>query len=541
MRKTIGIIAALLIIICLFTYFLISRRDTSPYARKAFAKENITARTDEKATLVETASVEVGDITQKLSLVGDIEAQAQVFVFAKIPGKIEELKVDMGDSVRKGDVLAVVEHKELELNVRQAKAALKAAEAGLNQAQNLSKIKIMSQVRQAKAGLDAAEAVYDQVNDISLTRINTQIAQASAGLEAIKANLKKIKEGAREEERKQVEATVQQAKANLDNAKANYERMKRLFEGGAISKQTFDGIETQYNVAKAQHEAAKQQLKLVSEGARKEDIQAVSAQVKQASAGLKLAKKMAETKSWKKDIARAKAQLKQASAGLESAMALKKAKSWETEITSAKTAVQQAQVALELAQKKLADATITAPISGIVSRRNVDLGDMASPQAPAFEIVDMDVVKAKVNVIESDLYKIKVGDEALVSVEAFQKPVKGKVTLISPILDKMSRTATVEISIDNKDYKLKPGMFARAEVIYNKHKSALLVPSSAVVYEEEKAYVYTVRSNTAKMVPVRIGFRSEDGNKTEIISGLSREDEVIVSGHFGLKDGAKVR
>lgn len=540
MRKSLfGIIATSLIIICLFAYFLIGRTNNSPYIKEASAQEDKSS--SQKAPMVETESVKSGDINQELSLVGGIEAKSQVFVFAKIPGKVKELKVDMGDSVKKGDVLAVVEHEELALNVRQAKAALKAAKAGLNQAKKLSKIKVMSQVRQAEAGLAAAKAAYEQVKELSFTRTETQMAQAEAGLEAIKANLKKIKEGAREEERKQVEATVEQAKANLENAKANYQRMKKLFEQNAISKQTFQGVETQYNVAKAQYEAAKQQLKMVEEGARKEDIQAVEAQVKQAEAGLELAKQTAETESWKKDIARAEAQVKQAEAALETAEALKEAESWEADITNAETAFERAQVALELAQKKLSDATITAPISGIVSKRNVDLGDMVSQQVPAFEVVSMDVVKAMVSVIESDLYKINVGNEAMINVDALSESVKGKVTKVSPTLDPMTRNATVEITIQNPEYKLKPGMFARASVITEKHVSAKLIPSSAVVYEDEQAFVYTVNNNIAKKVSVQTGFSSESEDMIEIISGLSSQDKVVVAGHFGLKDGTRVR
>jgi len=539
MRKSlIGTIVASLIIIFFFAY-LLSKSGTSSYGRTASAQENATETT--KAALVETVKVEVGDITKELSLVGDIEARTRVLVFPKIPGKIQKLNVEVGSVVREGDVLAVVEHKELDLGVKQTRVALKAAEVAFDQSKALSKIKIISQVKQAQAGLSAAEAAFNQVKDISFTRTTTQIAQAEAGLEAIKASLKKIREGAREEERKQVEAIAIQAKAGRDNAKINYERMKKLFDQGAVSKQTLEGLQTQHTVARAQYGAATQQLKLINEGAREEDIQTVEAQVKQAEAALQLTKKMADTKSWEKDIALAEAQVKQAEAGLEATMALAKAKSWDAEITGAETAVEQAKIALQLALQRLSDATITAPIAGVVSKRNIDRGGMAAPQAPIFDIADMDVVKAKVNIIESDLYKIKLGNEALISVEALQKPVRGKVTLISPTLDKMSRTAMVEIAIDNKAHKLRPGMFARARVVYDKHTSTILVPSSAVVYEEGKTFVYTVRGDTAKKVHVKTGFISADENKTEIISGLGKEDEVIVSGHFGLKAGAKVQ
>jgi multidrug resistance efflux pump len=404
--------------------------------------------------------------SQYISLVGEIEARTQVSVFTKTPGKVEKLNVEVGDSVRKNDVLAIIEHDELALNVRQAKAVLEMAQSVLVQAKALSELNVTSKAIQAQSAFSAAKVTYDQVKALSYIKTSTQIAQAEAGLEAIKANMQKIKAGAREEEKKQVEATVEQAKSALDNAKSNYDRIKALFDQNAVSKQTLEGMETQFNVANSQYKAAEQQLKLVNEGARKEDIQAVEAQVKQAESALQMAKTLGETKDWEKDATLAEAQLNQAEAMMKLANASVESKSWEADITKANTAVEQATVALELAQKQLSYATITAPISGIISKRYTELGAMASQQLPMFEIIDIDVVKAKVSIVESDLYKIKIGDEALVSVDALKEPLKGKVTLISPVLDRMTHTTTIEITIDNKDYKLKPGMFARAKVTH---------------------------------------------------------------------------
>jgi len=401
---------------------------------------------------------------KELSLVGDIEARTAVMVFPRVPGKVLELNVEVGSVVRKDEILAVVEHEELELGVRQAMAVLEAAEAGLRQTKAMAEVTVISNLRQAQAGMSAAQITLQQVKDLSFTQTTTQIAQAEAGLEAIEASMKKIKDGARAEEKKQVEASVQQAKAGLSNAESNYERMKKLYEEGAVSKQTLEGLETQYTVAKAQYDAATQQLNLVNEGARAEDILAVEAQVRQAQAALKMAKKLEETKSWEKDIALAEAQVERAEAVLKMAMASYESESWKDEIMRVEMSLEQAKVALALAQKQLSDATIKAPIPGIISRRNVELGGMASPQAPVFEIMDIDIVKAKVSIIEADLYKIKLGAEAMVSVDALEEPVRGEITLISPILDRMNRTTTVEISIENVDHKLKPGMFARARI-----------------------------------------------------------------------------
>jgi multidrug efflux pump subunit AcrA (membrane-fusion protein) len=167
------------------------------------------------------------DDNQELILVGDIEAQATVFVFPRIPGKIQKLNVEVGDSVRKDDVLAVVEHEELELGVRQAEAVLQSAQAGLDQAKAMSEINVISKVEQAESGLAAAEAALQQAKDLSPTQTKTQLAQARAGLEAARAVLEKARIGARKQERKQVEAGVEQAKASLENAESNYDRMKK--------------------------------------------------------------------------------------------------------------------------------------------------------------------------------------------------------------------------------------------------------------------------------------------------------------------------
>jgi HlyD family secretion protein len=424
---------------------------------------SIPASAEENTGKAETP-IPVGDAGQRLLLVGDIEPQARVYVFPIVPGKVEQLNVEVGSAVQKGDVLVVIEHEELELGVRQARAILESAKASLEQAEALSKINVTSKAEQAQAGLSAARATYNQAKDLSLTQTTTQVAQADAVLEAARAALRKAKEGARKQERKQVEAALEQAKANLDNARSNYDRAKKLHEQGAISKQTYEGAETQFTVAEAQYKTAVQQLNLVQEGAREEDIEAAEAQVRQAEAALEMAKRMEDTKSWERDIALAEAQVKQAEALFKVASAAEKARTWEAEIRRAEMAVEQAKAGLDLAQKKLSDATITAPISGIISMKNTDLGGMATPQSPIFEIVDMDVVKAEVSIVESELYKIKVGYEALVSVDALQEPAKGKVTIISPTLDKITRTTTVEISIDNKDHRLRPGMFARAKL-----------------------------------------------------------------------------
>ena len=490
---------------------------------------------------VEVMKAPRGEIRSELQLSGTIEANSRVTVFPEVPGKIIQMDVDEGERVTKGQTLAVTEHAELALQVRQAEAALRAAETAFSQAQQLAEIRVTSQIDQAQAQLRSATVSLQQVEDLSQTRTTSQVEQAKAGLESLKANLEKIKRGARDEDLRQAEAALAGAKASLTNAKTNYERNEQLFENGATSKQSFESTMTQLDIAKSQYEIAREQSALIQNGAREEDIQAMEAQVAQAEAALKLASAQVDTKTWEKDKALAQSQVEGAHATLKAAEALASAKSWEAEIIAAETAMQQAKVALDLAQERLNDATITAPIAGIVSMRYLDMGGLASPAAPIFEIVDMDTVKATVSVIESDLGKLDPeNQEAWIEVDALAQPVTGKISLISPILDQASRSAKVEIAIDNTALRLKPGMFAKVKIPVKIHKNAILLPRSAVIEDSIRMtqIVFVVAEGHSKRRQVELGLA--EGSRVEIADGLSEGEQVVIAGQHTLKDGEEV-
>ena len=233
---------------------------------------------------VEVLKAPSGEIRSELQLSGTIEANSRVTVFPEVAGKIIQMDVDEGERVRKGQTLAVIEHAELGLQVRQAEAAHRAAETAFNQAQQLAEVRVRSQIDQAAAQLSSTVVSLQQVEDLSETRTTSQVEQAQAGLASLKANLEKIKRGARDEDLRQAEAALSGAKASLTNAQSSYERMKELFENTAISKQSFESAETQLDIAKSQYEVASEQYALIQNGAREEDIQAMEAQVAQAEA-----------------------------------------------------------------------------------------------------------------------------------------------------------------------------------------------------------------------------------------------------------------
>ena len=489
---------------------------------------------------VEVAVAKTDEIRSELNLSGTIMPNAKVSIFSKMAGQIVKMPVEVGQQVNKGDLLAVIEHEELLLNKRQAQAAYRSAEAAYNQVQKLARIQIEGQVAQAQASVSAAETSLQQVKDLSETRAKSQIQQAESGLASLQANLEKIKRGARAEDRQQAQAAVDQAKASLSNAKSNFERLQQLFEDGAISLQSFESSQTQLDISKAQYQMALEQQKLIEKGAQVEDIQSMEAQVEQAKAALSLAQVSSQTKSWEKDIALSKAQVEAAKAGLRTAQSSLEAKSWEVEIIAAETQMIRAQTTLNLVNKQLSDSSIEATITGVISARNFDLGSMAVPNVALFEIVQMEQLKVIINVIESDLAKISLGREVTINVDVSNTDIFGEIIRISPTLDLVSRSASVEIKVDNTIGQLKPGMFAKVNIPVEVRENVVLIPRSALIgSQKEQSSVFVVdENNTGQRRQVKLGL--SQGDIVEV-DGIDDGDRVIVAGQFSLKSGDLVR
>ena len=490
---------------------------------------------------VEVARVKKGNIQTDLELSGSIKANSRVVVMSQVVGEVIEMRVSEGQAVNKGDIVAVIESEELKLRLLQVQAAYHAAEINYTQAQKLAKIRLAAQVARARAQLSAAETKLQQVLDLSQKQTLSKIEQAEAGLASLQANFEKIQGGTREEDKNQAQANVDRAEANLANIRGNYNRMKPLFNDGAISAQSFDNVQAQLNVSKAQYDAAIEQKKLIERGPQEEDIRAVGAQVKQAEAAVKLARLSNETKTWEKDISLMRSQVETARANLQSVEALENAKSWEAEIASAETLVIQAQASVDLAKKMLSYAKIVAPIGGTISKRNLDAGNIVAPTIPICEIVDMRLVKAVVYVIESDLPKVEVGREVSISVDSWDEPFSGRVAEVSPVLDVSSRSAKVEIVLSNPDLRLKPGMFSKVTIPLQIRKEVIILSKSAIVgnIASGEYSVFIIDSSISARRQIELGLSK--GDIAEIRSGLSIGEQVVISGQHSLKDGDRVR
>jgi multidrug efflux pump subunit AcrA (membrane-fusion protein) len=192
-------------------------------------------------------------------------------------------------------------------------------------------------------------------------------------------------------------------------------------------------------------------------------------------------------------------------------------------------------------------AEVTSPVDGIVGIVYMDKGARVNPPDPSpsmgtalVRIVNMDTVKVVVNVIEKDLSKIKEGKQARIRVHTYPDRVfRGRITLVSPTVNRMTRTASVEITIPNPGHRLRPGMFAEAEIIIRKADDAILIPAYAVLEKSDTRKVLTVVDG--KAMPKLIELGVDQGDLVEVKTGLEVGDTLVVAGHHRISDGDLVR
>lgn len=211
----------------------------------------------------------------------------------------------------------------------------------------------------------------------------------------------------------------------------------------------------------------------------------------------------------------------------------------ETRLTLSSSDIDRAQSNLALARQELRKATISSPISGFIKTKLASTGDYVKAGTPIFEIIKINPLKLIFTVPEESISKIKKGQEVNFTVNAFpDKQFKAVVRTLYPDLDEQTRNLSVEAVVNNSNGLLKPGMFADINIFTGESKSILTVPSVAVMFDDENASVYVIQNGAAKIIPVKVG--NKYGEMTEIVEGLTENQQVIVSGQQGLVEGVKV-
>ncbi|MBR1770386.1 MAG: efflux RND transporter periplasmic adaptor subunit [Bacteroidales bacterium] len=211
---------------------------------------------------------------------------------------------------------------------------------------------------------------------------------------------------------------------------------------------------------------------------------------------------------------------------------------------TSKQTVDQMQVQYDVAKKNVQNLkeniNLVSPISGVVTMKNFDNGDVSGSQ-PILQVMQISPVKLKFSINESFYSKVKIGMAVSAKVEVFgDEEFKGKISLISPVIDPTSRTFYVEAEFTNANQKLRPGMFGRAELNLGR-ANTILVSDKAVVKQNgtNDKYVYVLRDDsTVEYRKVTLGRRLDD--RYSVLDGLNDGEKVVVSDYNKLKQGAKV-
>jgi RND family efflux transporter MFP subunit len=205
-----------------------------------------------------------------------------------------------------------------------------------------------------------------------------------------------------------------------------------------------------------------------------------------------------------------------------------------------KATLQDRRAAYELAQKKLNDAAIRAPVAGSVSERLVQPGEFIRENTPVATIVQMNPLKLKTAVQEKFAGVIAPGQVVQFRVEAFpSQPFEGKIAYVSPSVDQATRTFPVEALVDNKDRHLKPGFFAKGTIATKLDENVMAVADDAVSTLAGVSTVYVIENNKARQQIVTLGVHQ--GKLWEIVGGLKGDETMAASNLNQLATGTIVR
>jgi len=318
---------------------------------------------------VQTTEVQPHSFTREITSTGNLVAKQHAQLRTLVPGKITEVNMDIGDHVKKGEVLLQIRKRDYQLALEQA------------------------------------------------------------------------------------EASLAQARARYDNAKREYNRIKNLYQAGSASEQQRDQSESSYQQAEA--------------------------------------------------------------------------------------ALKQAKAARDDAQQKLDDTTIRAPYEGVITSRYVMEGEYANTGEPAFEITDLSVLEAEMDIPERYAGSIPKGLKAKLTFTANFQTYNGVVSHVNPSIDPSTGTFTIKVKVKNPDYTLPSGLFCTSSLELPTFKDQPAVPEEALNEDEGQAIVWVIKDGKAQKRQVTKGVTQ--GNWVMIDSGLKIGEQVAVSGTSTLIDGYPVK
>ncbi|MHB9132359.1 MAG: efflux RND transporter periplasmic adaptor subunit [Armatimonadota bacterium] len=497
------------------------------------------------------------DLREEVEVTGTLQPADEVIVSTRGEGRISWIIGKEGTPVRRGQVVARMEDQDARTMVRSAQAALQGAKARLEQA----KAAVLQQMTSTDTGIANADAAVQAAKarllqaktsaDFTDATTNAQVKTAQAALDSARSRLALVKNGARKQERAVAENAVKLAKATYDLDKSNYDRYKDLYDNKAVAKTTLDSAETKMQVSKVQYDSAAQQLNMIQEGAREEDVQAAEAAVRQAEEGLTSARaNLKQVDVAKANVEIAKTGVAQAEAALDAARSARQVNVMrDKDVLAAEAAVQQSREMVTTALQTLDYTEIFSPVDGVVSAKLAEVGNTAGKFIPVLKISTNQSLYFQANVSELDAPRLRSGQQVMLTVDALQANranpyldqqkhvVAGTVERVVPVVDARTRNFLVRIIVP-RSASLFPGMFASGKIVSADHRQVIAVPKDALMQKDDRNIVFTAENGIARKRDVTVG--AVNGTLVQILSGLSQGEQVVTVGQQSLVDGDKV-
>ena len=472
--------------------------------------------------------VERGDFQMRISATGNLEPLIDVEIKSNVEGEIINLYVKNGDPVEKDQVLLELDPELYEEEKKQAEADVAAAEAQVTQAQLNIKLKderLDSQLTQADADLKIAEANFETTKASTIT----QVSQAETNIQTTKNSLEQDKIALAQAKialaqaritLSENEASLRSAKVSLDNAKSELKRNTELYDKKLISKKALEDAQAQHANAEVQHENASTRVDSQKQAITSQErtVEIRESAINSRETTLTTEQKNLEHLKNMRQKAEEEAKLRVENSTtryqeLIETFDNEKLLTKQSEV-SAKANRLRRQSTLKNQSERLEWTVIKAPMAGIVTLLELEVGEIVtsgrsafSQSPPIMTIVDPSKMVVKTFINEVDMERLKLGQRAEIKVDAYQtKTYNGEVYEISPSGQEQDNIISFEVMIEvlGSPEELKPGMSTDVDIITYEEKDVLLLPIDALINEASASLTAQVDDTKPYKVNQRI-------------------------------------
>ena len=466
---------------------------------------------------LETVTVQQGEIRQEVSVTGKVKPAESVELGFDRSGRISRVGASVGSRVRVGQVLAEIYSGDLASDLIEAQASLKSEEAKLKDLKKGSRqedIDIAKEkVQDAKKSFLAdIEDAYTKADDAIHSKVDTFFSSPRST--SLHLNL----------------STNPQLKADIETARVQFETK---FKAWTSSLAKLDISSNLYAFAGETNE----QLRFL-----KSFLDTIAVAVNGLAPDSTISQTTIDT--YKANVLTARTNINTAISNIsgaasdlkisESQLAKELAGSTPEEISVEEAAVERAQASVENIRAQISKTRITSPINGVVTKQDAKIGEIVSASAPVISVISDAKFGVEANLPEADVAKVKVGDEAKITLDAYGDDVlfSARVVSVDPaetIVEGVS-TYKINLAFANEDKRIKSGLTANIDIFGAKKENTLFVPQRAIISKDGAKYV-RVQNPDGRVDEVKIDLGLiGSGGRAEILSGINEGAKVIISG-----------